>query len=168
MQQSNKRKKLTSTENSLTESTTENHDSKELIGQLKDRTNIPKINEVRKSTILFFVKKYFYKNVDDYKIQPKTDDLVHVTEAPHVKTLDDLTDEENSELLDHSDNESVRDANNNEREATIAEEHIQLMEEQKNDAISSGYLLPTTDFSQLQYEDPMVVKLKKTDVSNFG
>lgn len=80
----------------------------------------------------------------------------------HGKTLNDFTDDENPELL--SDNESIMDANNNEREIVIAQQHAQLMEENKNDAISDGYLLPTTDYSKLPYEDPMVMKLKKTDV----
>lgn len=66
---------------------------------------------------------------------------------------------------DNSDNESVMDVKNDEREIEIAQNHTTNIEESKNEAITNGYMLPTTDFSKLQYEDPMVTKLKKTDVN---
>lgn len=57
------------------------------------------------------------------------------------------------------------DVKNNDREFETAQSHATNIVESKNEAISNGYMLSETDFSKLQYEDPMVTKLKKTDVN---
>lgn len=52
-------------------------------------------------------------------------------------------------------------------EGITASEHMIMLEENKKKAIDDGYMLEKIDYDNLHYEDPMVTKLKQTDVSTY-
>lgn len=46
-------------------------------------------------------------------------------------------------------------------------EHTKMLQTQREQCLSDGYMLPTADFDRLHYEDPRVTELKHMDVSSL-
>lgn len=48
------------------------------------------------------------------------------------------------------------------------EEHLQILDSDMQQAVDNGYMLPAQDYARLHYEDPLIVKLKQTNVMIYN
>lgn len=84
-------------------------------------------------------------------------------ESKSVMTTDDEQDE--LELEEEEDfSELLSDDNGDTFTDTDDKEHDEMLENSISDEIKKGHMLNQADFELLHYEDPMILKLKQTDV----